>query len=557
MGDNVSFTLSLKDMFSKTIQDANEHANKFESSMDRIHESLMHLGSAIGIGFGIHKIIEFGKELFNTTAEFEGYRNVIKYASLDQQDAATNVGYLENAIHRLHLPMKESYEQFSELQGGMYGTGIEGQKLRDVFEGISEASLVMHMNADQFSRTVYALKEVGELGSLQTRQMRMLALALPGAMNLAAESMHMNTKRFHEAMKSGEISAGVFLQNFSAKLKEHFGSGIANASNSLIALANDTKTQFTELMLQMGEDLRPTFVSLLHSVIDLVGKLKELWTWLMNHQSVLRDLKDLIIVTAGAWTVYKIAQLGALTITKLNVLWEGIQYASITLLGDGMLTASVFTKLWAGSQVLLNAALTANPIGAIIMAIAALVAAIVYAYNHFSKFRATVWATWAVLKEFGSMVKELFEALWHTMHGLFTFDVNEIAKAGQTEFDLMKNAGHRLADAAKQGWNEGMEDFAKDNRGTMTLIKPPASGSTYGPLGAGGLGGGMAEGGIGAGTGKVTGQKSVNIKIDIKNLINQFSINTTNLKESTGKIKEEVVKALVSAVNDSQIVAGQ
>lgn len=52
--------------------------------------------------------------------------------------------------------------------------------------------------------------------------------------------------------------------------------------------------------------------------------------------------------------------------------------------------ASAASKAWAAAQWLLNAALSMNPIGLVIIAIIALVAAIVYAYRHSEKFRAIV-----------------------------------------------------------------------------------------------------------------------------------------------------------------------
>lgn len=58
------------------------------------------------------------------------------------------------------------------------------------------------------------------------------------------------------------------------------------------------------------------------------------------------------------------------------------------------------------SQKGLNAALTANPIGAVVAAIAALVAAVVYAYNHFEGFRNSVQETWGKLQALWSMLYE-------------------------------------------------------------------------------------------------------------------------------------------------------
>lgn len=55
---------------------------------------------------------------------------------------------------------------------------------------------------------------------------------------------------------------------------------------------------------------------------------------------------------------------------------------------------------------------------------------------------------------------------------------------------------------------------------------------------------------------KAVGSKAVTINIQIGKLIESFKISATNVTESTGKVKELVAQTLLSAVNDSQIVAG-
>jgi phage-related minor tail protein len=54
--------------------------------------------------------------------------------------------------------------------------------------------------------------------------------------------------------------------------------------------------------------------------------------------------------------------------------------------------ANVATKVWAATQWLLNAALTANPIGLVILAVAALIAIVIIAYKKSDTFRAVVQA---------------------------------------------------------------------------------------------------------------------------------------------------------------------
>ena len=62
--------------------------------------------------------------------------------------------------------------------------------------------------------------------------------------------------------------------------------------------------------------------------------------------------------------------------------------------------ARAATIAWTAAQWLLNAALTANPIGLVVVAIGALIAGVVLAYRHSSTFRAGVQSLWEWLRKF-------------------------------------------------------------------------------------------------------------------------------------------------------------
>lgn len=71
---------------------------------------------------------------------------------------------------------------------------------------------------------------------------------------------------------------------------------------------------------------------------------------------------------------------------------------------QGVITLA--TQAWTAAQWLLNAALSANPIGIVITVIAALVAAVVYCWNKFAGFRAFILTMWNTMKGFGNIIKE-------------------------------------------------------------------------------------------------------------------------------------------------------
>jgi tape measure domain-containing protein len=289
----------------------NSEGRRIRDEMNSTGESVQKVGRLIVEAFAVRELINFGTELLHLKAEFQGFENVIKYSSENAYDASQNLDYVKSAAERLHLPIKETYESFSEMQAGFYGTGIEGERLRKVFEGISTASAVMHLPTEQFSRVTFALKEIGELGTVQARQMRMLAFALPGAMNLAAQAMHMTTAQFHEAMHKGEIDSTSFLMKFSQKLEEHFTPGLGRAGHSLISQMNDTKNEFIKFKLEMADNLEPVFVNIMHTLQTVFNS--EPVKLFIKH---IGDLVAILIKLTGIWITYKALMFGVELATK-------------------------------------------------------------------------------------------------------------------------------------------------------------------------------------------------------------------------------------------------
>jgi hypothetical protein len=64
-----------------------------------------------------------------------------------------------------------------------------------------------------------------------------------------------------------------------------------------------------------------------------------------------------------------------------------------------------------------------------------------------------------------------------------------------------------------------------------------------------------AKGGLSGGLSGVASSAPKNITISINKLVENLNVNTTNLKEGTAEIREEITKALMMAINDSQIIS--
>jgi phage-related protein len=149
--------------------------------------------------------------------------------------------------------------------------------------------------------------------------------------------------------------------------------------------------------------------AVLRAIIVVVGSLVIAWT---AYEAVMK-------VVAAATTMWNGAMAASQAVQKAwnYLIVEGRVQAMALAVAQGVARAA--TLAWTGVQWLLNAALTANPIGIVIVAIAALIAVLILAWQHSDTFRRIVIASWTAVKNFviaaAGAVKNFVILTWTAM----------------------------------------------------------------------------------------------------------------------------------------------
>lgn len=151
----------------------------------------------------------------------------------------------------------------------------------------------------------------------------------------------------------------------------------------------------------------------LPSVEDAKGKMvstiEPVIAWInTNHKLIQTIAKVAIGLLAAAvairvvTTAISIVKAGMIAYNLVAIAASGIH----TVLTGNLMLHSAAVKAAAAGQWLLNIAMSANPIGLIIIGIAALVAGIVIAWKKFAGFRAVIMTVWETVKGFGGILKD-------------------------------------------------------------------------------------------------------------------------------------------------------
>jgi len=204
------------------------------------------------------------------------------------------------------------------------------------------------------------------------------------------------------------------LEGLSAGLGGDFLGGLVAATTALREFLATAQAQ--EALRALGEALgavsalfQGVLISALQTVTPLIiamaPAVRDVATFLTQWSGVLGPVLVAFLGLSAALRVGS-AAIGAFStvmtvsraaITAFQFVLVNVR-AALLLYPIAANAAKIATVAWTAVQWLLNAALTANPIGLVVVAIAALVAGIIYAWNNCETFRTVVLAVWEAVK---------------------------------------------------------------------------------------------------------------------------------------------------------------
>jgi len=517
MDNQVRYMVTATDMLSGKLEGMNMHATKLEGTLATVGTTATSMGSKLmsglgmlGVGFGAFKGLELIHEGVEAVEKLHQAQAQVK-AGLESTGyvAGVTAESLDNMAKSFSKSTKYSRADITDLQSLMLTFPAI---TKDTFPQATQAILDMSTRLGQDTKS--SAIQLGK--ALQDPIRGITALRRVGV-------------NFNDSQK--DVIANLVATGQTAKaqtmilseLTTEFG-GSAKAAADADPLFEYNKTMNTmknalgEVAIALQEAFAPALMIVANAVKWVADGIKGLVGWFKENEAVGKAL----VVGLGVIATY---------------------YAIIT-------TA---TKLWAIAQWALNLAMTANPIGLIVVGIGAVIGAVVYLWEKFAGFRAFLYATWEIIKTIVDIMVQHFLALKDIIVGVFTLDPDQVVKGLKSEADNVMNAGTRLAESAKRGWKKGMADFAQDEK----TKKNKESLAGVGKFKQAGTAGATPNSSVKAkGVKDVTGTKNVTINISIGNLINDFQIKTTNIQESSKAIHDKVVMTLTGAVNDSQLIAG-
>ena len=453
------------DSFEKSMRAVNTMAGKGEADFEGLTDKVKELSANIPLARE-----ELANGLYQTISNGVPEENWMSFLEQSSKAAVGGLADLGQTVTVTSTLIKNyglSWDQAGAIQDKIQMTAKNGVTS---FEQLGQALPMVSGSASQLGVSMDELMAVFATTTGVTGNTSEVATQLSAVLNSLIKPSSEATKAANEmgiGFNAASVQAAGGLQNFllgldksiteySAKtgqLKQTiYGQlfGSAEALRLLGSLTGEQKDKFAENIGAMADSagtIDEAFNNM-SSTGEAVGQMlknqvQSILDWAGSMASTSAPYIELLANTGLAITSLTQLRTGLMTVVT------GLKAVKVATLAQAAASkiVAIASKAWKIAQIALNFALSANPIGIVIMAIAGLVAILVEAYNNCETFRNICDKVWSVVKDVAGAVwdylvkafekaSEVIKKAWEWVKKLF--GIKDEGTARQTA-DIERN----------------------------------------------------------------------------------------------------------------------
>ena len=204
-------------------------------------------GASIAVGLIELKnhLINLTDSLIQTQVQVDKLRNSLNFA-VGKSAAVGDLAFIKQSAQDMGLSFVTVTEQYVRLAAASRQTSLEGQKTKDIFTAVSQASTVLGLSADETTGALRAITQMISKNTVMSEELKgQLGERLPGAFQIAARAMGVTTQELNKMLETGKVLAEDFLPKFAAQLLKETAPDIEAASQSMQASLNRLETAWT------------------------------------------------------------------------------------------------------------------------------------------------------------------------------------------------------------------------------------------------------------------------------------------------------------------------
>ncbi len=280
-----------------------------------------------------------------------------------------------------------------EVNRSLISAGASAKAARTDSMNLANAIVAVGGSNDTLTRMAANMQQIKTVGKATAMDVRQFGMAGINIYALLSKSTGKSIEQVKEMDVTYEqLSAALSMAANKGGL--YYGA-LGNAQNSLQGKWSNLQEKMVNTLAKVGTAFGP-----------LIGGIMDLGTAFLGAGSyIIRFAKWL---NSGSTS-------SSIFLTVIGTL--GGAFLTYQAIMGG---AAIVTRVMTAAQWLLNLAMTANPIGIVVVAIGALIGGLTIAYHRFDKVRAMVDGVWGSLKQIGSNIMGMFTRLPNLIIEAFT-----------------------------------------------------------------------------------------------------------------------------------------
>lgn len=539
MTEKVDYIIQLKDMMSSSLGKISSQVDMLDSRIRHTNTSASNFGSLfksaipfVAGAFAVDKVVGFGKGVVDALSNFESFQASLSTMLGGNQQQVTQ---LTEQLQRFATTTPFELTEIQDATRKLLAFGVGADDIEKSLRSIGDISSGIGAPISEIAEIYGKAKVQGRLFGEDINQLT--GRGIPIIQELAKQFgvTDSEVKKLVEEGKVGFPNIEKAFANMTAQGGKFFNLMDAQSKTTGGQISN-LSDSFNNLKLKIGIELKPIIHSIIDGLSSFIGVISDLINYIKRNQEIFLALGKGILFATGAFVLIK----GTI-----------LAYEAATNI------ATIATKAF-------NFAMSLNPIGLVVVAMGALVAAFIYFWEISEKFRGFIYGLWGAIKAVFLNIAELginvFKGLAKVIEGVITFDFKSINQGVGKLKDAFLNYGSQVADGFKKGFDSGLQDFISEKglgkKGFSLSSAGFLGGFTKKPELSSSSSGQLASKGSAKKAHDIAGNsKPTNININITKLIERFEVVANNTKESSSDIKRMVVETLLGAVNNVNILA--
>jgi tape measure domain-containing protein len=427
-----------------------ENAQRTRAVNNVMRESTSGVKNFLAAYVGFSALQNIGQNLFEQIKRVDALNKSYEKIIPNTEDLARANEFLSRMSENYGLQISDLREQYLKYTASASAStlALEDQEL--VFESVAKASSVLGLSTETQGRAFTALQQIMSKGKVSAEELKgQLGDALPGAVTIMAKALGVGVGELSKMLEQGEVLADEALPKFARELQKAYNVENVDKIENITSAQNRFKNAITEVATELSGSLNNAITGFFNILTKIAGGALAFVKILAAIPQFVRE-NDVAI---------KSLVLGLVIFNSQMILAaaNSLRLAAVEK-GRAIITAAVTT-----AQNLLNAAMTANPIGLVIKAIGLLVIGFGVLYSKSQTVRAGIAGLGAVATEIFTIVKEavgsFIDGFKQLKEGNFSEALSSFGSAivKGNPVGIAFTQGKRLKDAFNKGFNDKIE----------------------------------------------------------------------------------------------------